>query len=195
MRGCAGQVALLTCDYTAEQLSMCEPAERAADGRLPALARASECVSGCTRPSVGQSQAIPQKSWSAGGSFGAFALQWVCTRALARSTSRCHLHLGRLKVSLYACHSNAMRAHWDLSSTRTCRAHCTCPQTDTCQPCYYRALVSYCKRGSRALAMQERYTASSPSPSALLPRSAISPRRSQRLVDAISPRGRQWKPR
>ncbi len=40
VRGCAGQVALLTCDYSAEQLSMCEPAERAADGRLPALARA-----------------------------------------------------------------------------------------------------------------------------------------------------------
>ena len=36
VRGCAGQVALLTCDYAAEQLSICEPAERAADGRLPA---------------------------------------------------------------------------------------------------------------------------------------------------------------
>ncbi len=61
--------------------------------------RASECVSCCTRrrPCVGHSIARPHQSWSAGGCFGAFALQWVCTRAPVRSTSRCHLHLGFAK--------------------------------------------------------------------------------------------------
>jgi hypothetical protein len=100
----AGQVALLTCDYTAEQSSICEPEEHAADGRLPTPSTRYERKQTASF-SVPLPECSPPSPFVAGGSFVAFALRWVSTRALARTMSRCRLHLDFAKPYLYACHS------------------------------------------------------------------------------------------